>query len=155
MLVAVLCIPDPIISPDHYSASALEALALTCAHMRSPEDQWALATKYHRSQVAISQLTHEVVSYINNTWGHLLRFDKDGILSPEALTQYTAALHMHGAPTRMVVGLLNCTIRKTCRPSFFKTLAYMGYKKFHGMKFQAIAVPNGMITHLDGPYHTP
>ena len=23
------------------------------------------------------------------------------------------------------------------------------------MKFQAIAVPNGMIAHLDGPYHAP
>ena len=99
MLVAILHIPDPIISPNRYSASALEALALTCARMHSPKDQWALATKYHQLQVAISQLTHEVISYINNTWGHLLRFDKDGILLLEALTQYTAALHVHGAPT--------------------------------------------------------
>src|SRR6266481_1391555 len=101
MLVAVLCIPNPIISPNHYSASALEALALTCAHMHSPEDQWALVTKYHQSQAAISQLTHEVISYINNTWGHLLGFNKDGILLLEALTQYTAVLHMHGVPTHM------------------------------------------------------
>ena len=154
-LADVLHIPNPVISPICYSTSALETLALTCAQMCSPEDQWALVTKYRRSQAAISQLTHEVVSYINNAWGHLLRFDKDGILSPEALTQYTAMLHAHGAPTRMVVGFLDCTIRKTCCPSFFKTLAYMGYKKFHGMKFQAIAVPNGMIAHLDGPYCTP
>src|SRR6266481_6939404 len=152
MLVAVLRIPDPVISPNRYSTSALEALALTCSRMHSPEDQWALATKYRWLQAAISQLTHEVISYINNVWGHLLRFDKDGILSPEALTQYAAALHAHGAPTCMVVGFLDCTICKTCHPSFFETLAYTGYKKFHGMKFQAIAVPNGMIAHLDGPY---
>src|SRR6266481_8073446 len=103
MLVAVLRIPDPVISPNRYSASALEALAVTCAQMHSPEDQWALATKYHQLQSAISQLIHEVVAYINKTWGHLLQFDKDGILSPEALTQYAAALHAHGMPTCMVI----------------------------------------------------
>ncbi len=32
---------------------------------------------------------------------------------------------------------------------------YTGYKKFHGMKFQAVTVPNGMIAHLDGPYRAP
>src|SRR6266481_3955382 len=123
--------------------------------MHSPEDQWALATKYLQSQSAISQLTHEVVAYINKTWCHLLQFDKDGILSPEALTQYATMLHVHGAPTRMVVSFLNCTIRKTCCPSFFESLVYTGYKKFHGMNFQAVAVPKGMISHLDGLYHAP
>ena len=44
-LVGVLCIPDPIISPNCYSTSALEALTLTCGHMYSPKDQWALMTK--------------------------------------------------------------------------------------------------------------
>jgi len=43
-LVAILHIPDPIISPNRYVASALEALSLTCACMHSPEDQWALTT---------------------------------------------------------------------------------------------------------------
>src|SRR6266481_6894358 len=61
----------------------------------------------------------------------------------------------HGVPTHTVVGFLDCTICKTCHPSFFKTLAYTGYKKFHSMKFQAVAVPNGMIAHLDGPYRAP
>ena len=32
---------------------------------------------------------------------------------------------------------------------------YTGYKKCHGMKFQGIAVPNGMIAHLAGLYHAP
>src|SRR6266481_5040784 len=132
-----------------------ELMALRCPQMRSPEDQWALATKYRRLQSAISQLTHEVVAYINKTWGHLLQFDKDGILSPKALTQYAAALHVYGVPTRTVVGFLDCTIRKTCRPIFFETLVYTGYKKFHGMKFQAITVPNGMIAHLDSLYCAP
>src|SRR6266481_3363860 len=72
-LVAILCIPDPIISPNCYSSSALEALTLTCARMHSPKYLWL--------QAAISQITHEVVSYINKAWGHLLKFNKDGVLT--------------------------------------------------------------------------
>ena len=34
-------------------------------------------------------------------------------------------------------------------------LMYTGYKKCHGMKYQAIVVPNGLIAHLSGPFHAP
>ena len=147
--------PYPLITPNHYRASALEALVLTCARLHSSEDQWALATKYSHPQSAISEITHKVVSYIIQEWDHLLQFDTDQMFSPELLTRYAAALHTHGTPTRSVVGFLDCTIRTTCRPSVSETLMYTGYKKCHGMKFQGITVPNGMIAHLAGPYRAP
>ena len=34
-------------------------------------------------------------------------------------------------------------------------MAYTGYKKFHGMKFQGVVTPDGLFTHLDGPYRAP
>ena len=34
-------------------------------------------------------------------------------------------------------------------------LTYTGYKKYHRMKFQAITLLNGLISHLSGLYHTP
>ena len=77
MLAEVLHIPDPLITPNCYRASALEALALTCARLCSSEDQWALATKYSRPQSAISEITHKVVSFIIQEWDHLLQFDTD------------------------------------------------------------------------------
>src|SRR6266481_9705863 len=155
MLTAVLHIPDPLILSGHYHASALEALALTCAHLCSPEDQWMIRTKYHHPQSAISEITHEVISHINRVWGHLLDFDVDGIFAPPALARYADTLHAHGAPTRPIISFIDCTIVQTCRPSVSEKLVYTGYKKFHGMKFQAIAVHNGMIAHLDRPYHAP
>ena len=77
MLAEVLHIPDPLITPNCCRASALEALALTCAHLRSSKDQWALATKYSCPQSAISEITHKVVSSITQEWDHLLQFDTD------------------------------------------------------------------------------
>ena len=71
-LVAVLCIPDPLITPNHYLTSALEAFALTCACFHSPDNQWALGTRYCHPKSAISQITHEVVSnciyHVNRVW---------------------------------------------------------------------------------------
>jgi len=155
VLAAVLRIPDPLISSGHYRALALEALALTCAHLHSLEDQWMIGTKYHHPQYAISEITHEVISHINRVWGHLLDFNVNGIFAPLALARYTNALHAHGAPTCTIIGFIDCTIVQTCHPSVSEKLVYTGYKKFHGMKFQAIMVPNGMISHLDGPYRAP
>src|SRR6266481_5782983 len=155
MLAAILHIPKPLILSGHYHALALEALVLTCACLHSPEDQWMIGTKYHCPQSAISEITHEVISHINRVWGHLLDFDIDGIFAPPALARYADTLHAHGAPTRPIISFIDCTIVQTCRPSVSEKLVYTGYKKFHGMKFQAIAVHNGMIAHLDRPYHAP
>ena len=153
-LVAVLHIPNPLTTSNRYLALGLEALSLTCAHLRSPNNQWALATRYHCPQSAISQITHEVVSNINKSWGHL-QFNFEGILSPQAMTQYAAAIHVHGTPTRTVVGFLNCTICPAFHLTISESLVYMGYKKCHGMKFQAVTVLNRMIVHLDGLYCAP
>src|SRR6266481_1189930 len=112
-------------------------------------------TKYHRPQSAISEITHEVISHINRVWGHLLDFNIDGIFAPPALARYADALHVHGTPTHTIISFINCMIVQTCRPSVSEKLVYTSYKKFHRMKFQAIAVPNGMIAHLDGPYCAP
>src|SRR6266481_7621017 len=155
MLTAILRIPEPLILSGHYHASALEALALTCACLHSPEDQWMIRTKYHHPQSAISEITHEVVFHINRVWGHLLDFDVNGIFAPPALARYADALHAHGAPTHTIISFIDCTIVQTCRPSVSEKLVYTSYKKFHRMKFQAIMVPNGMIARLDRPYHAP
>ena len=42
-----------------------------------------------------------------------------------------------------------------CHPSVFQELVYTGYKKYHGMKFQGPVTPNGLLVHLNGPYHAP
>lgn len=68
---------------------------------------------------------------------------------------YTDVLHAFGAPTRSIVGFINCTIRKTCHPVVNQDLVYTGYKKYHGMKFQGVVIPNGLIVHLEGPFQAP
>jgi hypothetical protein len=50
-----------------------------------------------------------------------------------------------------VWGFIDGTLRKTCRPSYFQRLAYSGHKRSHGIKFQSVIVPDGLIALMFGP----
>ena len=48
------------------------------------------------------------------------------------------------------MGFIDGTFRSCCRPGEGQRLLYSGYKKKHGVKFQSIVGPNGMILELFG-----
>ncbi|KAF8574648.1 hypothetical protein K439DRAFT_1371858 [Ramaria rubella] len=148
-------LPDPLITRNGYKASVLECLGLLCAHLQSPEDQHSLSMKYACSQSVISEITNRTAAHIDAHWLHLLDWDHEGVVSPAALQSYVDALSMVGAPSWSIFGYLDCMICQTCHLSYHQHLVYMGYKKYHGMKFQAMALPNGLIGHLSGPFCAP
>ncbi|KIJ36873.1 hypothetical protein M422DRAFT_106643, partial [Sphaerobolus stellatus SS14] len=154
-IIKAMDIPDPFITRDGHRFSSLEAFCLLCARLRMGEDQYSLSTKYGRSQAAISQITNELAVWMEWRWEHLLGWDEDGIMHPNRLLEYAAAFHGFGVPSATIIALIDVTIHATCRPSFLQELAYTGYKKVHGMKFQALTVPNGLVAHLAGPYRAP
>jgi hypothetical protein len=78
----ILQIPHPLVTEHGFYMSGLEALALLCVRLCSPEDQWSLATKYARPQLAVSEITNETMQFINKQWVHLLDWDSRGILAP-------------------------------------------------------------------------
>ena len=43
------------------------------------------------------------------------------------------------------------TIHFTCRPTRFQQQVYSGHKRGHGLKYQSIVLPNGLIANLYGP----
>jgi hypothetical protein len=48
-------------------------------------------------------------------------------------------------------GFINGTIRKMSRPGQFQEVVYNGHKRGHGVKFQSIVTPDGLIIDLHGP----
>ncbi|KAJ7112543.1 hypothetical protein C8R44DRAFT_677100, partial [Mycena epipterygia] len=137
-LAKAMAIPDPFITEHRYRFSAIEALGLLLARYKSAGDQYDLAMLYDRSQSAISEVVKELTVWLDDRWEHLLKFDTDGVLSPECLESYAAAIYAAGAPLRYIWAFLDCTIRPICRPSEFQEQCYNGYKKLHAMKFQAL-----------------
>lgn len=50
-----------------------------------------------------------------------------------------------------VWGFIDGTLRRTCRPKEFQRMAYSGHKRCHGIKFQSVITPDGLIACLYGP----
>jgi nuclease HARBI1 len=51
-----------------------------------------------------------------------------------------------------VWGFINGTFRRTCRPVRHQQSLYSGYKKAHGIKFQGIITPDGLMLSCAGPF---
>jgi hypothetical protein len=49
-------------------------------------------------------------------------------------------------------GFLDATLRPTCRPKFGQRSIFSGHKRLHGLKFEMVSLPNGMIAWLSGPF---
>ncbi|KAF8592099.1 hypothetical protein K439DRAFT_1325637, partial [Ramaria rubella] len=103
------------------------------------------------SQSAMSGLVNWTVLYLDETWTHILKWEHEGLLTPERLSHYDNAIYTQGAPTRTVFGWPDCTKFHICQPSQFWRMACNGQERIHCLKDQARVIPNGMIAHLHGP----
>ena len=73
------------------------------------------------------------------------------ILNPLALQQYADAVSDKGAALNNCFGFVDGTVRPICRPGENQRMLYNGHKRVHALKFQAVALPNGLIGQLFGP----
>ena len=62
--------------------------------------------------------------------------------------EWAAAIRDQGAPAPRCIGFIDGTFRPCCRPVQNQRLVYSGYYKSHGLKFQSVIGPNGLIVDL-------
>ena len=58
----------------------------------------------------------------------------------------------HGAALRNIWGFIDGTLKGMCRPGIGQRELYSGHKRHHGLKYQHIMCPNGLVCHAWGPY---
>ena len=73
------------------------------------------------------------------------------LLSVEKLQVWADAVRQRGSPLDNFLGFIDETLVLVCRPIQYQEIIYNGYKRTHGIKFQSIMLPIGMIGHLFGP----
>jgi hypothetical protein len=79
-----------------------------------------------------------------------LNWDEDR-LTPATIRRYAMAIENTGGAMG-VWGFIDGTMRAICRPDKNQRLYYSGYKKCHAIKFQAVTTPDGLMSHLAGPW---
>lgn len=99
----------------------------------------------------LSLILSEVCNYVYNTHGHLLSDLNQPWLQPNQLQAFADAIHRKGAALNNCWGFIDGTVRPVCRPGENQRVLYNGHKRVHGIKFQSVVAPNGMIANLYGP----
>lgn len=60
-------------------------------------------------------------------------------------------MHQKGAALDNCFGFVDGTVKAICRPGQMQKTVYNGYKRVHALKYQSLALPNGLIGNLFGP----
>ena len=88
-----------------------------------------------------------MIDWIYNRWNHLLTTYNHNLLSPASLMLYADAVHQSGAALDNCWGFIDGTVRPVCRPGVNQRVLYNGHKRVHSIKFQSVALPNGLVSH--------
>ena len=64
---------------------------------------------------------------------------------------YNNAITAKGSPLDNCFGFIDGTVRPISKPGQNQHVVYNGHKRVHGVKFQSVALPNGIIGNMYGP----
>ena len=91
------------------------------------------------------------MDYVFDEYSHLLAHLNQPWLSRNSLRHFAAAIHDEGAPLENCWGFIDGKVRPLCKPGQNQRILYDGHKRVHGMKFQSVVAPTGLIASLFGP----
>ena len=110
-----------------------------------------LVPKFGRPVPEISMITTRVADFIYENHGRRITEWNDDVLNTNCLERYAAAIHAKGSALNNCFGFVDGTVRPICRPNVNQRQVYNDHKRVHALKFQSVAVPNGLIANLYGP----
>lgn len=151
-LLRALEIPDKVICSQGTTCSGLEGLCILLKRLAYPCRYTDLTTRFGRNPTELCLIFNEVLDGIYEEHRHRLEDWRQPLLNQQKLQDYAAAVHQRGAPLTNCFGFVDGTLRQIARPSKNQRLVYNGHKRVHGIKFQSVVTPNGIIANLTGPY---
>lgn len=149
-LLAALDMPNQIILQQRTKFSNKEGLLILLARFCYPNRLLVLRSMFGRSETALSLIFNWMTNYIWENFGWLLEFYWNN-LTEEIMEEFATAICRTSGYGGRCIGFIDGTFRPTCRPTVNQRHSYSGHKREHGIKFQSIAFPNGLIGHLSGP----
>ena len=151
LLAEVLQIPDVIKCYQRSVCSGLEALCILLKRLAYPCRYADMISRFARPVPVLCMITNHMVDFIYQTHGHRIQQWNDVVLNPQALETYAAAISAKGSPLDNCFGFIDGTVRAICKPGQNQRVVYNGHKRVHAIKFQSVALPNGIIGNMYGP----
>ena len=99
-------------------------------------------------------ITNKVIEYIHDTHHYKITNWDNGISNPTALQMYADEISAKGTALDNCFGFIGGTVRAISKPGEWQRVMYNGHKRMHGIKFQPVALPNGLVGNMYGPVST-
>ena len=151
VLAEVLGVPDTISCYQRSVCSGVEALCILLKRLAYPCRYVDLLPRFARSVPVLCMINNHMIDFLYETHSHRLLNWNHQLLHPDALQTYTDVISANGSPLRNCFGFVDGTVRAICRPGHHQEMLYNGHKRLHAIKFQSVALPNGMVGNLFGP----
>jgi len=155
ILANYLQIPGTFVCQQRSVCDGIEGLCMLLRRVSYPCRYGDILPRFARPVPVLSMVTNTVLDYIYDTHGHRITQWNDTVMSPAQLQVYANAISARGAPLDNCFGFIDGTVRPICRPGENQRLVYNGHKRVHALKFQSIALPNGLIGNMYGPIGKP
>ena len=147
----VLGVPNVIRCYNGVVFYGIEALCILLKRFAYPCRYGDMVPRFGRAVPQLSMMSNQMMDFIFDEFCHLLTDLQQPWLSSNYLRHFADAIHEKGAALDNCWGFINGTPRPICRPETNQRLLYNGHKRVHGIKFQSVVAPNGMIANLYGP----
>jgi hypothetical protein len=97
-----------------------------------------------------SKIFNVVLDFLYEKYGGKIRFEKQLICKNlDRYAQCISSTTRHALPN--CIGFIDGTVHPIARPVKYQRSVWSGHKRVHGLKFQAVLLPDGMFGMLYGP----
>ena len=151
VLANVLQLPMNIRCPQRTIWDRFEGLCMLLRRFSYPCRYSDMISRFGRPVPELCMITNEVMDNIFNNHGHRMSQWNDDVLSLHLLQEYADVIHAKGAPLENCFGFIDGTVRPIARPDQHQRIVNNDYKLVHSLKFQSVALPNGLIGNMFGP----
>ena len=152
LLLEVLRFPDKFVCSQRTVCSKLEGLCILLKRLAFPCRYTDMVSRFGRNPTELCLIFNTVLDFVYSSHRHRLESWNQPFLLPQVLERYAQTIHDRGAPLRNCFGFVDGTLCEIARPKNNQRIVYNGHKRAHGIKFQSVVTPNGLIANLAGPF---
>ena len=144
-------LPDILTCYNGVKVDKVEGMGIFLKRFAYPCRYLDMIPRFARPVPQLCMISNLVMDHIYTTWNHLLSAFNQEWLSIQNLIKFSDAVCQKSGAIDNCFGFVDGTVRPVSRPGKNQRVLYNGHKKVHAIKFQSLAVPNGLVANLYGP----
>ena len=151
-LVTALQIPVKITCFRRPAKSNIEGICILIKRLVFPCQLTDVISIFGRNPTKISPTFKYVLDFICSQRSPKVSAWIQNFQLPNQLSTYANAVHLKGAPLSNCFDFIDGAVIPISRPNSDLETLYNDSKRIHAIKFQSLALPNGLMGSFSGPY---